>query len=76
MDISVSFYSLKKAVFHYSLAFEADLGKARNFFSRVYENGIFLNPMGTKLYLSLAHTDEDIEKMIEISRMVLKKIGL
>jgi hypothetical protein len=32
--------------------------------------------MGTKLYLSLAHTDEDIEKMLEISRKVLKKRNL
>jgi glutamate-1-semialdehyde aminotransferase len=32
--------------------------------------------MGTKLYLSLAHTDEDMEKMLKISRKVLKKIFL
>lgn len=26
--------------------------------------GVFLNPMGTKLYLSLAHTDADIEEFV------------
>jgi glutamate-1-semialdehyde 2,1-aminomutase len=26
--------------------------------------GVFLNPMGTKLYLSLAHTDADIEDFV------------
>ena len=30
--------------------------------------------MGTKLYLSLAHTDEDIATMLEISRGVLKEL--
>jgi hypothetical protein len=25
---------------------------------------VFLNPMGTKLYLSLAHTDADIEDFV------------
>jgi len=30
--------------------------------------------MGTRLYFSLAHTDEDIQRMIEISLRVLKEI--
>jgi glutamate-1-semialdehyde 2,1-aminomutase len=28
------------------------------------DRGVFLNPMGTKLYLSLAHTDADIEAFV------------
>jgi glutamate-1-semialdehyde aminotransferase len=40
----------------------------------LFEKGIFLNPMGTKLYLSLAHTDEDIQKLIDISRKVLEEM--
>ena len=33
-----------------------------------------LNPMGTKLYLSLAHTGEDLQTMLDISRDVLKSL--
>lgn len=66
----------EKPVMDYRTAFEADREKARKFALGLFKNGIFLNPMGTKLYLSLAHTDEDIQKMLEISRNVLKKIKL
>lgn len=65
----------EKTVVDYRTAFGADREKGRKFVLGLFKNGIFLNPMGTKLYLSLAHTDEDIEKMLEISRKVLKKIG-
>jgi glutamate-1-semialdehyde aminotransferase len=40
----------------------------------LYENGIFLNPMGTKMYLSLAHSDEDLQKVLDISRKILRKL--
>jgi len=59
----------------YRTAFKADREKGRRFALELFRNGIFLNPMGTKLYLSLAHTDEDIEKMLEISRGVLKRLS-
>jgi glutamate-1-semialdehyde 2,1-aminomutase len=59
----------------YRTAFKADREKGRRFALDLFKNGIFLNPMGTKLYLSLAHTDEDIEKMLEISREVLKRLS-
>ncbi len=62
-------------VVDYRTAFRADRQKGRQFALGLFEKGIFLNPMGTKLYLSLAHTDEDIEKILETSRRVLKKIG-
>jgi glutamate-1-semialdehyde 2,1-aminomutase len=64
----------EKPVVDYRTAFKAEREKARRFALGLFENGIFLNPMGTKLYLSLAHTDEDIEKMLKISRKVLKKL--
>ncbi len=66
----------EKTVVDYRTAFGADREKGRKFVLGLFKNGIFLNPMGTKLYLSLAHTDEDIEKMLEISRKVLKKTSL
>ena len=63
-----------KPVVDYRTAFGADREKARKFVLELFKNGIFLNPMGTKLYLSLAHSDEDIEKMLTISRKILQKI--
>ena len=62
-------------VMDYRAAFRADREKGRQFALGLFKNGIFLNPMGTKLYLSLAHTDEDIQRMIEIGEKVLKKIS-
>lgn len=61
-------------VVDYRTAFRADREKARRFVLELFRNGIFLNPMGTKLYLSLSHTDEDIEKMLAISRKALQEI--
>ena len=63
-----------KPVVDYRTAFGADREKARKFVLGLFKKGIFLNPMGTKLYLSLAHSDEDIEKMLTISRKILQKI--
>lgn len=65
----------EKPVVDYRTAFGADRERGRKFVLGLFKHGIFLNPMGTKLYLSLAHTDQDIEKMLEISRKVLKKMG-
>lgn len=61
-------------VVDYRGAFRADRQKGRQFVLELFRNGIFLNPMGTKLYLSLAHTDEDIQKILDISLRVLKEI--
>jgi glutamate-1-semialdehyde 2,1-aminomutase len=57
----------------YRTAFKANKEKGRQFVLGLFKNGIFLNPMGTKLYLSLAHTEEDLQKILDISRNVLKK---
>jgi len=58
----------------YRTAFKADREKGRQFMLGLFEDGIFLNPMGTKMYLSLAHSDEDLQKVLEISREVLRKM--
>ncbi|MEW6376765.1 MAG: aspartate aminotransferase family protein [Thermodesulfobacteriota bacterium] len=64
----------ERPVVDYRTAFSADREKGRQFVLGLFQNGIFLNPMGTKMYLSLAHTDKDIEKILEISQEVLKEI--
>ncbi len=56
----------------YRSAFQADGNKARAFTLGLFANGIFLNPMSTKLYVSLAHSNEDIAKIHEIAFEVLK----
>jgi glutamate-1-semialdehyde 2,1-aminomutase len=41
----------------YRSAFRADRALGRRLMLALFERGIFLNPMGTKLYLSLAHDE-------------------
>lgn len=38
----------------------------------LFRRGIFLNPMSTKLYLSLAHTEREIEAFLEVARATLR----
>jgi glutamate-1-semialdehyde 2,1-aminomutase len=64
----------EKPVVDYRAAFRADREKARQFALGLFKNGIFLNPMGTKLYLSLAHSSQDIKKLLDVSRKELKKL--
>jgi glutamate-1-semialdehyde 2,1-aminomutase len=58
----------------YRSAFRSDRTKGRRFMLGLFEKGIFLNPLGTKLYLSLAHTDEDILAFLERAHAVLETI--
>ncbi len=43
----------------------ADGGLARRLMLELFSRGIFLNPMGTKLYLSLAHTEATCDEFCE-----------
>jgi glutamate-1-semialdehyde 2,1-aminomutase len=58
----------------YRSAFRADRAKGRSFMLGLFEQGIFLNPLGTKLYISLAHTNDDIHTFLERCRQVLGKM--
>ena len=55
----------------YRSAFRADRAKGRRFMLGLFQKGIFLNPLGTKLYISLAHADDDIHTFLERCRQVL-----
>ena len=57
----------------YRSAFDSDRARARAFLLGLFRRGIFLNPMSTKLYLSLAHTDEDIQRFLAIARATLRE---
>jgi glutamate-1-semialdehyde 2,1-aminomutase len=60
-------------VVDYRSAFLADQKRARAFLLGLFRRGIFLNPMSTKLYLSLAHTQADIGHFLEVARATLRE---
>jgi glutamate-1-semialdehyde 2,1-aminomutase len=60
-------------VVDYRSAFRADRRRARAFLLGLFRRGIFLNPMSTKLYLSLAHTARDVEALLETARATLRE---
>jgi len=62
-----------REVVDYRTAFGADRKRARAFTLGLFRRGIFLNPMSTKLYLSLAHTEADIREFLEAARATLRE---
>ena len=61
-----------REVVDYRSAFTADKKRARAFLLGLFRRGIFLNPMSTKLYLSLAHTEADIGHFLKAARAALR----
>lgn len=59
----------------YRSAFRADRDKARVFALGLFCQGIFLNPMSTKLYLSLAHGEAELEIILDAARTVLQELA-
>jgi glutamate-1-semialdehyde 2,1-aminomutase len=60
-------------VVDYRTAAGADRVRARAFLLGLFRRGIFLNPMSTKLYLSLAHTEADIGRFLDAARATLRE---
>src|SRR4029453_12354952 len=56
----------------YRSAFDSDRRRARAFLLGLFRRGIFLNPMSTKLYLSLAHDESDIARFLEAAGGALR----
>lgn len=50
----------------------SDRDKARRVMLGLFRRGVFLNPMGTKLYLSLAHTGAVCEEFLDHFRAALR----
>jgi glutamate-1-semialdehyde 2,1-aminomutase len=63
----------EREVVDYRTAFDSDRTRARAFLLGLFRRGIFLNPMSTKLYLSLAHTDADIQRFLAAARATLRE---
>lgn len=64
----------KEKVVDYRTAFRSDRAKEREFKLGLFRNGIFLNPLSTKFYLSTAHGDEEIDMILSVGLKVLKEI--
>ena len=60
-------------VMDYRSAADSDHATARRFLLGLFRRGIFLNPMSTKLYLSLAHTEVEITRFLECARATLRE---
>jgi len=64
----------EEKVIDYRSTFRSDRAKERAFKLGLFRNGVFLNPLSTKLYLSTAHGDEELDRVHSASRKVLKEI--
>jgi glutamate-1-semialdehyde 2,1-aminomutase len=62
----------RREVTDYRSAFDSDRRRARAFLLGLFRRGIFLNPMSTKLYLSLAHDESDIARFLEAAGGALR----
>lgn len=63
-------------VYDYESALKSDTKKFAKFFNLMLENGIYLPPSQFEaMFLSTAHTNEDIQKTIEAFRIALKKLN-
>ncbi len=52
-------------VFDYRSTKRGDSAKGRRLMLGLFRRGVFLNPMGTKLYLSLAHNEPDCDRFLD-----------
>ena len=52
-------------VFNYRTSKKGDSARGRACMLKLFGNGVFLNPMGTKLYLSLAHDEAVCDQFFE-----------
>ena len=61
-----------REVVDYRSAFASDRKRARAFLLGLFRRGIFLNPMSTKFYLSLAHDESHIARFLEAAGAALR----
>jgi glutamate-1-semialdehyde 2,1-aminomutase len=62
-------------VVDYRSTFWADRAKAMALSLGLFAGGVFVNPMSTKLYVSLAHTDEDLDRVHATAFEVLASLS-
>ena len=57
---------------NYADTLQADTGAARRFGIEMIKRGIFFNP-GGKIYFSLAHTEQDVDRTLKVAEAVLQR---
>lgn len=62
-------------VVDYRTTQSGDKALGRRLMLELFRRGVFLNPMGTKLYLSLAHTEETCDRFCEIFSESLSEVA-
>lgn len=71
----IGFFFTDEEVINYDIAKNADLALFAEFYKEMADHGIFLPPSQFEgLFLSTAHTDEDIEYTIETVEKVFQKL--
>ncbi|BBP91256.1 hypothetical protein BsIDN1_48740 [Bacillus safensis] len=71
----IGFFFTNEEVINYDKAKTADLALFAEFYKEMADHGIFLPPSQFEgLFLSTAHTDEDIEYTIETVEKVFQKL--
>ena len=61
-----------KEIVNYPSMLYADKAKAQRFGIEMIKRGLFVSPF-EKIYLSIVHSDEDIDRLLEAARYVLKE---
>jgi glutamate-1-semialdehyde 2,1-aminomutase len=61
-------------VYNYRTTKRGDSRKGRALMLGLFARGVFLNPMGTKLYLSIAHTREVVDRFLDRFADALKDV--
>ncbi|XP_035687762.1 glutamate-1-semialdehyde 2,1-aminomutase-like [Branchiostoma floridae] len=65
----------EKLVYNYrEQKLQENTARRRAMMVGLFKRGVFLNPMGTKLYLSLKHTEEVCDQFVEIFDQTLQEI--
>ncbi|MBI3709446.1 MAG: aspartate aminotransferase family protein [Proteobacteria bacterium] len=65
----------REPVINYRTTKQGDAAKGRKLMLALFKRGVFLNPMGTKLYLSIAHTREMVDQALSRFDDALAEVG-
>ena len=70
------FFTSKDKVTSFEEAMASDTGRYANYFKQSLESGIYIAPSQFEcLFVSYAHTDQDIDKIIEANLSALKNLS-
>ncbi len=74
-SMMTAFFTEAKQVTSFDEAMTSDTGKYAEYFKNAVENGLYIAPSQFEcLFISMAHTEEDLEKLIKGNRKALEAI--